>query len=403
MFESINNFLEQYPNSAIGIKIFALFIGAFIVDIIVRKVFIIAIKRITDKTKNTWDDKLFENKVFNKLANLIPAIVIYNFSYLFLNAEELVSKVLLVYMIYAGMIFFNTFLESINAIYNSYEFAKDKPIKGYIQIVKLIVYIIGALIIVSVMINKSPVLLLSGIGAMMAVILLIFKDTILSLVASIQLRTNDMIKIGDWITMPKYNADGDVIDIALHTIKVQNFDKTITTIPTHKMIEESFQNWRGMVDSKGRRIKRSINIDMNSIKFLSEENIVEYKKIAFLKDYIEEKEKEIGEFNSKFSDDLKNNVNQKKLTNVGTFRAYLKNYLRSHPSINTKYTFLIRHLQSGPEGLPIQIYVFANDNDWVAYEEIQADIFDHILAIIPEFELRLFQAPTGLDFTKGLG
>ncbi|MCK5760392.1 MAG: mechanosensitive ion channel, partial [Candidatus Delongbacteria bacterium] len=249
MIDTIKNFFEQYPNSAIGIKIFTLFIGAFLIDLIVRKVFIKAIKRITDKTKNTWDDKLFENKVFNKIANLIPAIVIYNFSHLFLNAEELVTRVALSYMIYAGIIFFNAFLESANTIYSSQKFAKDKPIKGYVQIVKLIVYIIGILIIISILINKSPVLLLSGIGAMMAVILLIFKDTILSLVASIQLRTNNMIKIGDWITMPKYNADGDVIDIALHTIKVQNFDKTITTIPTHKLIEESFQNWRGMVDS----------------------------------------------------------------------------------------------------------------------------------------------------------
>ncbi|MCK4979748.1 MAG: mechanosensitive ion channel family protein, partial [Candidatus Delongbacteria bacterium] len=402
MIDTIKDFFEQYPNSAIGIKIFALFIGAFLIDLIVRKVFIKAIKRITDKTKNTWDDKLYENKVFNKIANLIPAIVIYNFSYLFLEAEEMVTRIVLSYMIYAGIIFFNAFLESANTIYSSQKFAKDKPIKGYIQIVKLIVYIVGILIIISILINKSPVLLLSGIGAMMAVILLIFKDTILSLVASIQLRTNNMIKIGDWITMPKYNADGDVVDIALHTIKVQNFDKTFTTIPTHKLIEESFQNWRGMVDSTGRRIKRSINIDMNSIKFLSEENIAKYKKIAHLKDYIEEKEKEIAEFNSTFPDDLKNNVNQKKLTNVGTFRAYLKNYLKAHPRIKTDFTFLIRQLQPGAEGLPVQIYVFTNDNNWVTYEEIQADIFDHVLAIIPDFELRLFQNPTGHDFVKGL-
>ena len=203
--------------------------------------------------------------------------------------------------------------------------------------------------------------------------------------------------------MPKFNADGDVIDIALHTVKVQNFDKTITTIPTHKLIEESFQNWRGMVDSAGRRIKRSINIDMNSIKFLSEENINQYKKIAYLKDYIEEKENEIADFNSKFPDELKNNVNQKKLTNVGTFRAYLKNYLKVHPKIKTDFTFLIRQLQPGAEGLPIQIYVFTNDNNWVKYEEIQADIFDHVLAIMPDFELRLFQNPTGHDFAKRLG
>ncbi|MDA3886190.1 MAG: mechanosensitive ion channel [Candidatus Delongbacteria bacterium] len=402
MFQSIQNFLDQYPDYAVGIKIFALFVGAFIIDLIVRKVFIKTIKRITDKTKNTWDDKLYENKVFNKLANLIPAIVIYNFSYLFLEAEEVVTRIVLSYMIYAGISFFNAFLESVNAIYNSYDFAKDKPIKSYIQIIKLIVYIIGILIIISVLINKSPVLLLSGIGALMAVILLIFKDTILSLVASIQLRTNNMIKIGDWITMPKYNADGDVIDIALHTVKIQNFDKTITTVPTHKLIEESFQNWKGMVDSKGRRIMRSVNIDMNSVKFLSDEEINKFKNFKYLKDYIEAKEKEISEFNSNFPDELKNDINQRKLTNVGTFRAYLKHYLKDHPKINTNFIFLIRQLQPGSEGLPIQVYVFTNENNWVAYEEIQADIFDHILAIVPEFELRLFQNPTGNDFAKGL-
>jgi miniconductance mechanosensitive channel len=250
---------------------------------------------------------------------------------------------------------------------------------------------------ISVMMNKSPVLLLSGIGAMMAVLLLIFKDTILSLVASVQIRANDMIKIGDWVTMPKFDADGDVIDIALHTVKIQNFDKTITNIPTYKFIEESFQNWRGMSESGSRRIKRSVNIDLTSINFLTPGDIEKFRKIRVLRDYIEGKVKEIEEYNSKFDESEKNMLNQRKLTNIGTFRIYLKNYLKNHKNIRNDMILLVRQLPAGSSGLPIEIYVFANDNRWVQYEEIQADIFDHILAVVPEFGLQIHQTPSSGD------
>jgi miniconductance mechanosensitive channel len=354
-------------------------------------------KKAVYKTKTDWDDILFKNRVFNKLIDIVPAMIVYNFSNLFGNAEVLIERISLSFIVLACTLFVSSVLNGINDIYKTYPFSKDKPIKGYIQTVKLIFYITAFLIIISVLMDKSPVLLLSGIGAMMAVILLIFKDTILSLVASIQIRANDLIKIGDWITMPKFDADGDVIDIALHTVKIQNFDRTITTIPTHKFIEESFQNWRGMSESGGRRIKRSVSIDITTIKFLDSEDINKYRKIRVLKDYIDLKVKEIEEYNRNLGEPEKNYVNQRNLTNVGTFRMYLKHYLKNHPSIASNMTFLIRQLPPGPEGLPVEIYVFANDNRWVQYEEIQADIFDHVLSVVPQFGLSVYQRPSGKD------
>ncbi|MBU4486420.1 MAG: mechanosensitive ion channel family protein [Candidatus Delongbacteria bacterium] len=397
MIESFKNYIEQNPNYSAGIKILILLSVAFIINLFIKKIILSLIKRAVLKTKNNWDDIFLENRVFEKLANIVPAIIVYNFSFLFINAEETAKRIILSYIVFVCIVFINSFINAVNDIYNSLSYSKDKPIKGYLQIVKLLAYITGFLIIISIMINKSPVLLLSGIGAMMAVLLLIFKDTILSLVASVQIRTDDMIKMGDWITMPKFDADGDVIDIALHTVKIQNFDKTITTIPTYKFIEESFQNWRGMTESNGRRIKRSVNIDMSSIRFLDLSDIGKFKKIRLLKDYIEGKIIEIDEYNQKFNERERNFVNQRNLTNIGTFRLYLKNYLHSHPKINTEMTFLVRQLSPGPEGLPIEIYVFSNNNRWVEYEDIQADIFDHILAIIPEFDLAIYQRPSGND------
>ncbi|MBN2856875.1 MAG: mechanosensitive ion channel [Candidatus Delongbacteria bacterium] len=397
MGDNIKDLIEQYPAYWALIKIFALLTAALIVHSLLKNYFIRLIKKAVGKTKTEWDDILFRNKVFNKLIDIVPAMMIYNFARLFGSAEELVERIALSYIIFACTLFVSSVLNGINDIYQTYPFSKDKPVKGYIQTVKLIFYITAFLIIISVLMDKSPVLLLSGIGAMMAVILLIFKDTILSLVASIQIRANDLIKIGDWITMPKFDADGDVIDIALHTVKVQNFDRTITTIPTHKFIEESFQNWRGMSESGGRRIKRSVNIDLTTIKFLDAEDIEKYRNIRVLKEYINSKVKEIEEFNRGLGEPEKNFVNQRNLTNIGTFRMYLKHYLKNHPHIASDMTFLIRQIAPGPEGLPIEIYVFANDNRWVQYEEIQADIFDHVLSVVPQFGLSVYQRPSGKD------
>tara|TARA_S200000501_G_scaffold315939_1_gene308497 strand:+ start:1508 stop:2338 length:831 start_codon:yes stop_codon:yes gene_type:complete len=271
--------------------------------------------------------------------------------------------------------------------------------KSYLQVLKLIVNLFGIIIFVAVLSGNSPFYLLSGIGALTAVLMLIFKDTILSLVSSIQISSNDLFKVGDWVEAPQFGADGDVIDIALHTIKIQNWDKTISIIPTHKLVDSSFKNWRGMSDSGGRRIKRSIKIDMNSIKFCSEEMIEKYKNINILSEYISNKVKEINEHNKENSIGINTQINGRSLTNIGTFRSYVESYLKNNKNIHDGMTFLVRQLSPQSDGVPIEIYVFSNDTNWVNYESIQSDIFDHLLAIIPEFDLRVFQNPTGKDFS----
>jgi len=305
-----------------------------------------------------------------------------------------------IYMVAVGLLIVNGLLNSIVDIYHSYRFARKMPIKGFIQVVKIIIYVSAGIIVISLILDKNPGKLLAGMGAMTAVLLLVFKDSILGLVAGVQLMANDMIHLGDWIEMSKYGADGDVIDISLTTVKVQNWDKTIATIPTYALVSESFHNWKGMEESGGRRIKRSINIDMNSVGFLDAEQIEKFRKYYLLTEYINQKEKEISEFNKSLRMEEDQVTNGRKMTNLGTFRKYLEEYLKQHPKIHNDMTFLVRHLQPSDKGLPIEIYVFSNDQAWANYEAIQADIFDHILAIIPEFGLRVFQNPTGSDFRK---
>ena len=300
-------------------------------------------------------------------------------------------------MILVGVFVYDSFLNSVTDIYNNYEISRQKPIKGYIQIIKIITYIFVAIFVIATLMGRSPWVLLSGLGAMTAILLLIFKDSILGLVAGVQLSVNDMVRIGDWIEMPKYGADGDVIDVSLNTVKVQNWDKTISTIPAYALISDSFKNWRGMSESGGRRIKRAVNIDMASIKFCDAEMLERFQKIQFIKDYIEKKKDELAQHNKKLNIDTSTLVNGRHMTNIGTFRAYIQAYLKNHPKIHQNMTFLIRQLKPTEHGLPIEIYVFSNDQNWVNYEGIQADIFDHILAVVPEFDLRVFQSPTGHD------
>ncbi|MEM7780268.1 MAG: mechanosensitive ion channel family protein [Pseudomonadota bacterium] len=290
-----------------------------------------------------------------------------------------------------------------NEVYERLPRSRNRPIKGFIQLIKIVVLCGAAIILISVLIDQSPLLLLSGLGAITAVLLLVFKDTILSLVASVQLTTNDMLRVGDWITMPSMSADGDVVDISLHTVKVQNFDKTITTIPTHRLVSDAYQNWRGMAESGGRRIKRSIVLDQNTIRFLFDEEVIDLKKFKMLKPYLEAKREEVAEWNAKELAGEDAPVNARRLTNIGTFRAYIQAYLGWHPRIDDGFTLLVRQLPPGPQGLPIEIYCFTNTTGWEVYEGIQADIFDHLLAIAPEFGLRLFQEPTGGDFSAFLG
>jgi miniconductance mechanosensitive channel len=284
-----------------------------------------------------------------------------------------------------------------NEIYESYPVSKERPLKGIAQVLQIVVYVIGGVIVVSNLIGESPLILLGGFGAMTAVLLLVFKDTILGLVASVQLTANDMVRVGDWIEMPAYGADGDVIDVALHTVKVQNWDKTITTIPTYKLIAESFKNWRGMSESGGRRIKRALYIDQSSIRFLTDAEIAKLKAFELLREHFETKEAELEEAKKALGEAGNVPVNRRRLTNVGVFRAYIRNYLKSHPALHGEMTLLVRQLNPGPDGLPIEIYCFTRTTEWLKYEDVQSDIFDHILAILPEFGLRLFQKPTGAD------
>lgn len=312
--------------------------------------------------------------------------------------SEIAHRVITAAWIWAGLLVLTQVCRIFNQLYSRKEIARSRPIKGYLQGIQLVAYLFGIMCTIAVLIDKSPLLLLSGLGALTAVLMLVFKDTILSLVAGIQLTTNDLIRVGDWIEMPQFNADGDVLEITLHNVKVQNWDRTITMIPAHKFLEHSFKNWRGMQESGGRRIKRSLFIDLDSIRFLNEADIEGFMGVSVLCDYLTKKRSELVEHHrvARLSDDAPK-ANRRRLTNVGTFRAYLSEYLKTHPAIHKGMTFMVRQLQPTPEGLPIEIYVFVNDVRWAVYEGVQADIFDHVLAIMPEFGLRVYQKPSGYD------
>ncbi|MBN2128314.1 MAG: mechanosensitive ion channel [Sedimentisphaerales bacterium] len=377
-------------------------LAAYVANFIAKKLLLRAIRKLVERTKTVWDDMLVKRKVFNRLSHLAPALVIYAMAPFVGEGSEkaiaTIQRIAMVYMAGVGLLVLDAFLSAVIDIYRTFEAAHKRPIRGFVQAAKIILYVLGIIIVVSIIMGKSPGLFLGGLGAMTAVLMLIFKDSILGLVAGIQLSTNQMLHIGDWIEMPKYGADGDVIDITLTTVKVQNWDKTITTIPTYALISDYFKNWRGMSESGGRRIKRSIQIDMTSVKFCTAEMLERFKRIKYINEYIDRKLQEINEHNTAEGIDEGDLVNGRHLTNIGTFRAYVAAYLRHHPKVHQGMTFLVRHLQPTAEGLPVQIYIFSNDQVWANYEAIQADIFDHILAVIPEFDLRVYQNPTGADF-----
>lgn len=375
----------------------------FIADIIAKRIIITTIKQIVTRSKNKWDDVFLHRKVFNRLAHFAPALVIYYTINLVGNHPHLIKltqTIVYVYITVISAIAINSFLKALHEIYLHSPISKNRPIKGYIQLLNIFVYFVAAILIISFLTDNSPGKLLTGLGAIAAVLMLVFKDTILGLVASVQLSANEMVKIGDWISIPGNGADGTVLEISLNTVKVQNWDKTIATIPTYSLVSESFTNWRGMEESGGRRIKRAINIDMRSVKFCTPTMIDKYKKIALLTDYIKNKTEELESYNAKNNIDNSVLVNGRRMTNIGTFRKYVESYLRNHPKIHQNMTFLVRQLQPTEKGIPIEIYVFSKDQAWANYEAIQADIFDHIMAVLPEFELRVFQNPTGYDFEK---
>ncbi len=375
-------------------------VGAWLVHVVARRIVLTVVQAIVKRTSTRWDDALIERRVFHHLAHLAPAMVIYAAAGLFGPVQSLIERACIVYMLLTGIFVLNSFLNAIGDIYRDFKISRQRPIRGYLQIAKIILFIFIGLVAISVILDRSPWLLLSGFGAMTAVVILVFKDTILGFVASVQLSANDMVRIDDWIEMPKYGADGPVIDISLHTVKVRNWDKTITTIPTYALISESFKNWRGMTESGGRRMKRSVHLDMTSVKFCDEAMLNRFRKFQYLGGYIDEKLAEIEEYNRTHEIDLTEVINGRRLTNLGTFRAYVAAYLEHHPMVHDGLTHMVRHLAPGPEGLPIEIYAFSTDQRWTFYESIQADIFDHILAVIPEFELRVFQSPTGGDIQR---
>lgn len=376
---------------------------AVLADLILKRTIIVTIVRLAKRSKNQWDDIFVERRVFNRLAHLAPAIIVYySLQYIF-EAEGLVQflgNLTQAYMVLVVLLVIDAVLNALHEIYMKFPISQERNIKGYVQVVKIIFYFLGVILIISILANKAPGTLLAGLGAMAAVLMLVFRDTILGFVASIQLSANKMVNVGDWISMPKYNADGDVLDISLNTVKVQNWDKTIATIPTYALVSESFNNWKGMEESGGRRIKRSLNIDMNSVTFLDEYQVEKFRKYHLLKDYVDKKENELADYNKSLQLEEGTVTNGRKMTNLGTFRKYLEEYLNHHPMIHKDMTFLVRHLQPTDKGLPVEIYVFSKDQAWANYEAIQADIFDHILAILPEFDLRVFQNPSGNDFQK---
>ena len=375
---------------------------AILADYIAKKILVSSIRHVFKRTKSTRDDILVKRKVFSRLSHLVPALIIlYTADFIFGNYENFIGIVRSgchIYIIIVILLVIDSFINALHEIYLTLPVSKNRPIKGYVQVVKIFVYFIAIIMILAVVFNQSPKGLLTGLGALAAVLLLVFKDTILGFVASIQLSANNMVKPGDWIEMPKYGADGTVMEISLNTVKVQNWDKTIATVPTYNLVSDSFTNWKGMEESGGRRIKRSINIDMQSVKFCTPEMIERFNKIQRLKNYIQDKTKEIKEFNKENNIDDSVLVNGRRMTNLGIFRIYIEEYLKNHPKIHQDMTFLVRHLQPTEKGIPIEIYVFSNDQAWANYEAIQADIFDHILAVIPEFDLQVFQNPTGNDF-----
>ena len=392
IISGFNNLIDSnlmFIGITIGLSILSYLITKFILLNIVSRFF--------RKTSTQIDDILIDRGFLNRLSYIVPLVVIYIMVGYKFGDINLISRIIYASFSIIGISVMHSILNSVNEIYSKSKFSNRLNIKSYVQIVKLFTTLFGIIIIIGFLSNQSPWYLLSGLGALTAVLMLVFKDTILSFVSSIQITSSDLFKVGDWVEAPQFGADGDVIDIALHTIRIQNWDKTITTIPTHKLIESSFKNWRGMSDSGGRRIKRSISIDLNSIKFCDRDMIAKYKKVNLLSDYMNGKESEIKDFNN--SKDISNSVlNGRALTNIGTYRIYVQNYLRNNAHIHPDMTFLVRQLSPGENGVPIEIYVFSKNINWIEYESIQSDIFDHLIASIKEFNLELFQNPTGNDF-----
>ncbi|WOE81144.1 mechanosensitive ion channel family protein [Pseudomonas protegens] len=398
--------LDQHPLLHAGIGLALLLVIALVLGRVARYLVLHAVRLLGRQPSLHWLNDLRHNKVFHRLAQMTPSLVI-QFG---LHLVPELSKTSLLFLGNLAMAFtilfqllaLSALLNALLDIYARTEHARTRSIKGYVQLAKMVLYVFGAIIIVATLIDRSPLLLLSGLGAMSAVILLVYKDTLLSFVASVQLTSNDMLRVGDWIEMPQVGADGDVVDITLHTVKVQNFDKTIVSIPTWRLMSESFKNWRGMQQSGGRRIKRSLYIDASGVRFLHDEEEQRLSKVRLLTDYIGRKQAELKSWNEAQGNVAALSANRRRMTNIGTFRAYALAYLKSHPEIQPNMTCMVRQMQTTAQGIPLEIYCFTRTTAWVDYERIQGDIFDYLLAVMPEFGLNLYQQPSGTDLRAGL-
>lgn len=370
--------------------------------ILTKRVVIHYLYKFFKKTTFTWNDLLIKKKVFNNVAHIVPAIFVKILApIIFRDFEQVlpfIIKITDAYLIIVGMTVVFAIIKVFEIVLGRHEAFKDKPLTSYFQLFRIILYIITIILVLSVLLGKSPLFFLSAFGAMTAILLLVFKDTILGLVASVQMSTNDMVRVGDWVEMPKFNADGDVIDINLNTVKVQNFDKTITTIPTYFFITDSFKNWRGMQQSGGRRIKRAIFIDVNSVRLVDATMRAKFKSYQLINDYIDSRQAEIDAFNQQAQIDTNVLINGRRMTNIGVYRKYIENYIKNHPGVKEDMTIMVRQLANENRGIPLEIYCFTNTTSWIEYETIQADIFDHLYSTAKFFDLDIFQEPTGKDF-----
>ncbi|EKO3444664.1 TPA: mechanosensitive ion channel family protein [Vibrio fluvialis] len=409
MLQSLETWLSQFGiemsqfikiSEALGLIVLI----AVVVHLVLHRGVVAWLKRRAAKSEAVWRHALFAGKLFSRIALVIQGILIAVQTSMWLSPESAIRDWILtlvaLWIVLFALLAMFSLLDVADTLLSRMPLGRNMPVRGIVQSLKIVFFVIAALLATSILVGKSPLILLSGVGALTAVIMLVFKDPILGLVAGIQLSANKMLSVGDWLEMPKYGADGDVIDISLTTVKVQNWDKTITTIPTYALISDSFKNWKGMQDSGGRRIKRSVLIDATSVHFLSQQDIGHLTRAKLLEPYIKTKLEEITQYNHRQQFDEECLINGRRLTNLGSFRAYLERYLRAHPEIHQRMTLMVRQLAPTHEGIALELYCFTNTTAWVEYERIQSDIFDHLYAVLPDFGLRVAQAPTGHDFRQ---
>jgi miniconductance mechanosensitive channel len=385
--------------------VLVIFLLSWLANYIFKRGILVILGKIIKLSPTNWDDVFYKKKVFSRMSHLAPVVVIFWFGRTLMSEYpkfiEAIYLITNIYIVVVVMMVLFAIINAVGAIYENYDVSKSKPIKGFLQILKIFISFFVAIFILALIMGKSPIYYLTGLGAASAILILIFKDTILNFVGGVQVTANNMVQIGDWIEMPKYGADGDVIEINLYNVVVQNFDRTIITIPAYALVTDSFKNWRGMVQSGGRRIKRAINIDARSIKVCDEEMLQKFEQVYLLKDYIKQKKEEIEKYNSEHEFDDRVSINGRRLTNIGTFRAYIKNYLLNHPSIHNDMIMMVRQLAPNEKGVPLEVYAFTNDIGWINYEVIQSDIFDHILSRISFFDLKVFQDPSEISVSVG--